>query len=196
MARSDGSDIVQTKRQRLLNLQDALKRAYPTKLPADTLLFRCDHCGKTRPLNHFARNDQRYYGIRPVCRACRRVTRPKEQHEPDPSIIEKYCRHCHTKKSITEFWINRGQPDGYSIWCSSCARARRTELSTDRHYNSALIARREHTLKLCGELGIDYPGYDIMRCLSCNKIKPVNEFINDWSYVSRKKSICRNCHHS
>lgn len=194
MAQADGRDLDPAKRQRLRDLQWGLSKAYPHFLPLGTLLFRCEHCAHVYPLNHFARNHQRYYGIKTLCRACLRERRPRERHAPDPEVIEKRCRYCRTVWPIDKFWINRSQPDGYSPGCRACAQVRRESAVADHHHDDVLVARREQTVRLCGELGIDYPGYDIMRCRQCGEVRPLAEFSNDWSYATRKKPRCLDCH--
>ena len=34
----------------------------------------------------------------------------------------KYCGHCHTEKSVSEFYTNKTKPDGYSTYCKECTK--------------------------------------------------------------------------
>lgn len=194
MTLSDGSDLDLTRRQRVLDLQGALKDEYPHALPPGTLLFRCPHCEQVYPLSHFPRNDQRRYGVRTICRACLRDSRPRERHDPDPATTRKRCRWCRVERPTAAFYVDRSQADGYGAGCRACVQARRREVLAARHFDQVVVERREQTLKLCAELGVDYPGYDILRCLKCGEVKPLSECINDWRYASRKKPVCRDCH--
>lgn len=194
MAQSDGSDLHPTHRQRLRETQLELWAEYRSSLPPGTLLFRCERCTWVYPLNHFPRNHQRRYGVRPICRACLRDSRPRERHDPDPEVTEKTCPLCRTRRPITAFWIDRSQADGYSPWCRPCTQARREGRAAGRHYDDVTTRRREETLRLCAELGIDYPDHDILRCRYCGEVKPVSEFVNDWRYATRKRTVCLHCH--
>lgn len=194
MAQSDGSDLLPEKRHRLLALQPELRREYAHVLPDGVLLFRCIACETVYPLSHFARNDQRRYGIKASCRACIRRLRPREQHEPDPEVTRKWCIACGAHHPIAAFYVDRSQPDGYSRSCRALANRRRHALAEARHHTQVQLRRREQTLRLCGELGIDYPGHDIKRCTRCQEVKPLQEFVGEWNRVDRKRSVCRDCH--
>lgn len=194
MAQSDGSDLLAEKRHRLLALQPELRDAYPHALPAGTLLFRCRTCQRTYPLTHFARNDQRRYGIRPDCRACRAATRPRDLHDPDPEQTHKVCPVCHRRRRVAAFSLSRHQPDGYAPACRDCAKARKQAHADARHHDRVAVHRRERTIQLCATLGIDVPDHDLKRCTRCREVKPIDEFVNDWTRADRKKSICLDCH--
>lgn len=36
-------------------------------------------------------------------------------------MLKKCCSRCRQEKLITEFWLNKHQKDGHSIYCSQCA---------------------------------------------------------------------------
>lgn len=194
MARSDGSDIELNKRQRIYDLQPELRAEYPLELPKGTLLFRCGDCGHIYPLTNFSRNSQRRYGIRANCRSCRRLERDPGRTEPDPDITAKDCPDCGTTLPIRAFYIDLHTQDGYSTRCRECARRRKQARVDARSHAEVAQRRHEQTLRLCGQLGIDYPGYHIKQCSRCEAVKHINEFVNQWDQADRKRSVCRDCH--
>src|SRR3989337_1413169 len=36
---------------------------------------------------------------------------------------KRTCTHCHTIKSLSEFYIQKDRPSGYKSWCKRCANA-------------------------------------------------------------------------
>lgn len=193
MARSDGSDITLSKRQRLYDLQPELTRDYPLALPRGTLLFRCVACRQIYPLNHFGRNTQRRYGIRAQCRRCRRTERDPTRTAPDPAMTDKKCRACARRRPVEAFHRNRRGADGYARMCRACTNQRRQARAQARHHDQVVRRRYEQTLRLCGQLGIDYPGHDIKQCPYCARVQPIDEFANDWTRADRKHTACRDC---
>jgi len=39
-----------------------------------------------------------------------------------PAVPLKFCVKCDTEKPATEFWVDKGQPDGKQKWCKACFR--------------------------------------------------------------------------
>jgi len=194
MARSDGADLLPHKRLKLLELQPELREAYGHYLPEGVLLLRCHDCGHVLPLNHYSRNDQRRYGVRQICRACRRVRRRPLDCPPDPTLKEKRCRVCCHVKPIAAFARHRRQADGYTNVCRQCGRDRKAMTKSQYTYESVLDYRREQTIRTAGLLGIDCPEFDIKQCSTCRQVFVLDAFEFDTSRADWRRPQCHACH--
>lgn len=193
MARSDGSDLLPKKRAVLLDRQPVLRALYGHVLPDDVLLLDCQDCGYILPLNHFSRNAQRLYGVVQTCRTCRRSKRNNLDCPPDPTITEKRCRVCRQTKPIAAFAHSRRHSDGYLTRCRRCDRDRKNQATAMMSLDTVRAYRREQTIRLSGQLGIDCPTFDIKQCSRCQYVFTPAAFSYDFSRADWLHSNCEAC---
>lgn len=194
MARSDGTDLLPHKRLRLLELQPELREAYGHHLPDGVLLLQCNDCNQILPLNHYSRNNQRRYGVKQICRACRRRYRCPLDCPPDPTLKEKRCRVCRRVKPVESFAKHRQQVDGYTKVCRQCDRDRKAATHSQYTPESVMDYRREQTVRVAGLLGIDCPDVDIKQCSACHGVFVIEAFEFDASRADWHRSQCQACH--
>lgn len=74
-------------------------------------------CGKTQPVDHFAKRADSADGLQHWCRTCKSDWRPTEAVE----VSEKECRRCGLVKPIGKFHRNPQSRDGHHGTCVDCA---------------------------------------------------------------------------
>ena len=171
---------------------------YP-RVPDDTLVT-CKNCGKEQEAKHHYTHSQYTNGLNPNCKICQTaiqaVKRGKQPRVPNgygmaSKMIEKkrkpaikthpiidgrrLCYKCDSDKPITEYYIDRRRPDGYSGYCKAC---------------SSAICKEKYKGKPRQErIGDDY----IVCCPKCDTNKPAREFTSDRRRLLGIFSWCRAC---
>ena len=97
---------------------------------------RCKECGEVKALEAFSTNGK--WGYKPACKPChsrivnevarakrreQRIERKRLEAIAKANAIppvDKVCGHCKSRKPLSEFWVDRSQPDQLCSSCKSC----------------------------------------------------------------------------
>jgi len=85
-------------------------------------LQRCTICDTVKPLSEFHKHSGHKYNHHSICKFCRQKKRNPRAAERIRlrSIGKRRCPNCDTVKPFSEFYVQKGNVDGYSCWCKIC----------------------------------------------------------------------------
>jgi len=90
----------------------------------------CRVCGKLKEINNFVKNDKMADGYRNECKEClnglykdKDKIRERNLEKEIKLDGNKVCRICKIEKSLNEFHIKRGTPDGHRHECKECVKS-------------------------------------------------------------------------
>ena len=89
----------------------------------------CRICGSLKDLDNFIKNDKMVDGYRNECRECRNKLYNDKEKRREQNLQKdiktegnKVCRICNSEKSINDFHLKRGTPDGHRHECKECVK--------------------------------------------------------------------------
>ena len=103
--------------------------------------------------------------------ACRKGKQPVVNQ-----LAERFCPHCKAVKTIEDFYSNRAQPNGTSVWCKECSKTTIME-------RQASMRKRSMPVSQSG----------IKTCLVCQQVLPLAAFYDSCLSKDGKRAHCRGC---
>ncbi len=104
----------------------------------------------------------------------------------DDKMPMKQCRDCGLTKPMSDFWQSKASPDGRSLYCTSCFKARNVASAARRAAKAGRELRPRKSSSITAPDGMKL-------CPRCEQLLPLDRFVRNRSAKSGIGSYCRPC---